>query len=247
MDYIIRQLKIFWIFFWAGILTLWLFLPIIVSGILSSTGNVAFSLTKLWAWIMFHLTGVRPTIIGKEHIDKKQSYVIIANHQSHFDAPAIILTLGIQFRWIAKKELLRIPLFGYALYASRNIFIDRSDTNTAIKSIQDGVKRLPPATSILFFAEGTRSPNGMIHKFKKGGFITAIDHAFPILPVTVNGSSKLLPKKSLVYSSGPIEVVVGNPIPTKGYTRDQLEELIQKTIEIGVANLKPNYPDKGGD
>jgi 1-acyl-sn-glycerol-3-phosphate acyltransferase len=246
MDYFIRQFKIFWIFFWAGILTLWLFLPIIVSGLLSSTGNVPFSLTKLWAWIMFQLTGIRPTIIGKEHIDKKQSYVIIANHQSHFDAPAIILTLGIQFRWIAKKELLKIPLFGYALYASHNIFIDRSDRNKAIKNIQDGVKQLPPATSILFFAEGTRSPDGMIHKFKKGGFVTAIDHAFPILPVTVNGSSKLLPKKSLVYSSGPIEVVVGKPIPTQDYGLDQAEELIQKTKDIIVSNLNPYYPEKGG-
>ncbi len=247
MDYLFRQFKIFWIFFWAGLLTLLLFLPIVLSSLLSSTGNVAFSLTRLWAWIMLKLTGIRPTINGKEHIDRNQSYVIIANHQSHFDAPAIVLTLGIQLRWIAKKELLKIPLFGYALSAARNIFIDRSDKEKAIKSIQDGVKRLPPATSILFFAEGTRSPDGMIHKFKKGGFITAIDHAFPILPVTVNGSSNILPKKSLVFNSGPIEVVVGHPISTAGYTLDQLEELIQKTQDIIVSNFNPNYPEKGGN
>lgn len=245
MEYLLRQFKIFWIFFWAGILTLLLFLPVTVSGFLSSTGNLAFSLARLWAWIILKLTGIRLSITGKEHIDRDQSYVIIANHQSHFDAPAIILTLGIQFRWVAKKELLSIPMFGYALYASRNIFIDRSDKDKAVQSIQEGVKRLPPATSILFFAEGTRSPDGVIHKFKKGGFITAIDHAFPILPVTVNGSSNILPKKSLVFNSGPIEVVVGNPISTKGYTLDQLEELIQKTKNIIVANFHPNYPEKG--
>ena len=183
---------------------------------------------------------------GKENIVKNQSYVIIANHQSHFDAPSIILTLGIQFRTIAKKELLKIPLFGYALYTSRNIFIDRSDKEKAIKNIQDGIKRLPPGISLLFFAEGTRSPDGMIQAFKKGGFITAIEHGFPILPVTVNGSRRLLPKKSLVFQSGPIEIVVDRPIPTHNYTLDMLEELIQITKDIIVSNFNPNYPEKGG-
>ena len=247
MDYFVRGFKVFWIFFWAGILTLLLFLPIIVSGFLSSTGNLAFSLARLWAWIILKLTRVRPTIVGKKHIDRNRSYIVIANHQSHFDAPAIILTLGIQLRWIAKNELLKIPLFGHALYASRNIFIDRSDTDKAIKSIQDGVKRLPPGASILFFAEGTRSPDGMIQPFKKGGFITAIEHGFPILPITVNGSRSILPKESLVFNSGPIEVVVGNPISTHGYTLDQLEELIKKTKEIIASNFNPNFPKKGGN
>lgn len=244
MDYLIRRFKMFWVFFWAGILTFLLFIPIIVSAFLSATGNLAFSFTRIWAWAMLKLTRIRPKIIGKENIIKNQSYVIIANHQSHFDAPALILTLGIQFRWIAKKELLKIPLFGYALYTSRNIFIDRSDRNEAMKSIRDGIKRLPQGVSILFFAEGTRSPDGMIQEFKKGGFITAIDHGFPILPVTVNGSRKILPKKSLVFRSGQIEIVVDNPIPTKDYTLDKLEELIQKTKDIIVSNFNPHYPEK---
>jgi 1-acyl-sn-glycerol-3-phosphate acyltransferase len=245
MEYLIRQFKILWIFFWAGMLTLFLFLPILVSAFLSSTGNLAFSLARIWAWGILKSTGVRPDVTGKEHIDKKQSYVIIANHQSHFDAPAIVLTLGIQIRWIAKVELLKIPLFGYALYASRHIFIDRSDRGKAIERIRDGVKRLPPGASILFFAEGTRSPNGAIHEFKKGGFITAIDNGLPILPVTINGSSNILPKKSLVYSSGSIGVVVGHPISTQDYTLDQLEELMQKTKDVIVSNFNPNYPEKG--
>ncbi|UCD31889.1 MAG: 1-acyl-sn-glycerol-3-phosphate acyltransferase [Desulfobacterales bacterium] len=84
------------------------FLPIIVSAFLSSTGNLAFSLARSWTWVMLKLTGIRPNIRGKENIVKNQSYVIIANHQSHFDAPSIILTLGIQFRTIAKKELIQI-------------------------------------------------------------------------------------------------------------------------------------------
>lgn len=247
MDYLTRSFKVCWIIFLVGIDTLLFFLPITVSAFLSSTGNLAFSFARVWAWILLKLTGIRPKIRGKKHIIKNQSYVIVANHQSNFDAPAIILTLGIQFRWIAKKELLKIPLFGYALYTSRNIFIDRSNRDKAFKSIHDGVKRLPAGVSILFFAEGTRSPDGMIQEFKKGGFITAIEHGLPILPVTVNGSRRILPKGSLVFHSGPVEIVVGNPINTRNYTLDSLEALIQRTKDIVMSNFNPYYPAKGGN
>ena len=126
-------------------------------------------------------------------IRKGQAYIIISNHQSHFDALALVTMLDIQFRWVAKKELLKIPIFGQALYAARNIFVDRSDSQKAVKSIQDGIKRLPPGVDILFFAEGARSPDGTLQAFKKGGFMTAIKASIPILPVSVNGSWKVLP------------------------------------------------------
>ena len=247
MDYLTHSLKVCWIILLVSIDTLIFFFPVTLSAVLSSTGNLAFSFTKMWAWIILKLTGIRPEIRGKNRIIKNRSCVIIANHQSYFDAPAIILTLGIQFRWIAKKELLKIPLFGHALYMSRNIFVDRSNRDKAIKSIHDGVKRLPAGVSILFFAEGTRSPDGMIREFKKGGFITAIEHGFPILPVTVNGSRRILPKGSLVFQPGPVEIVVGNPIHTQNYTLDRLDELIQRTKDIIESHFNPHYPEKGGN
>lgn len=243
MDVPVRIGKIIWTGFWAGLATLLVFVPIVAAASLSSTGNMAFTISRAWAWIMLKVTGVRPEIRGREKIRPGQSYIIISNHQSHFDILALVIRLGIQFRWIIKKELRAVPLFGFALYKSRNIFIDRSDRGKAMQSIQEGVKRLPPGVSVLFFAEGTRSPSGRIQAFKIGGFTTAVESGLPILPVTVNGSRKVLPKGALAFTRGCIEVVVGNPVETHGYTHDTLDALIAVTRDAIVANFNPDHPE----
>ena len=243
MDIVLRIFKILWASFWAGLAMLLVFIPIVVSAWLSSTGNLAFTISKAWAWIMLKVTGVRSEIRGRGKIRPGQSYVIIPNHQSHFDILALVMRLGIQFRWIIKKELRAIPLFGFALYKSKNIFIDRTDRDKAMQSIREGIRRLPPGVSVLFFAEGTRSPNGAIQPFKKGGFTTAVESDLPILPVTVNGSRKVLPKGTLAFKRGSIEVVVGDPVDTRGYTHDTIENLIAVTRNTIIANFNPNYPE----
>jgi len=101
------------------------------------------------------------------------------------------------------------------------------------------MKRLPKGTSIMVFAEGTRSPDGKIHPFKKGGFVLAIDYGLPILPITINGSRKVLPKGSVVFTPGEIDVIVGDPIDTKGYTRESLPELMERTRQVIVSSFKP--------
>jgi 1-acyl-sn-glycerol-3-phosphate acyltransferase len=235
--------KIIWISFWAAVATLAVFFPVILAAILSKTGNLAFSISKVWAHIMLKATCVRPMIRGREKIIKGKSYIIISNHQSEYDILAIVTTLGIQFRWIIKKELLKMPLFGYALYKSRNIFIDRGQGEAAMKSIREGMERLPEGVSLMFFAEGTRSADGAIQPFKKGGFVMAMEHALPILPVTVNGSRKVLPKNSLVFHPGPIEVVISDPIETAGFRPESLDALMEKTRETIVSNFRPDFPD----
>lgn len=234
-------LKIVWLASWAGVATLVLFLPITLAALLSRTGNLAFQISRVWAWVMLKAGGVHTRIRGKERIERGRSYVVITNHQSLYDIPTLVTALGIQFRWIIKKEVLKVPLFGYALYASRNIFIDRSNRESAIESIHRGMARLPRGTSVLFFAEGTRSPDGKIHDFRKGGFVTAIEGKLPILPVTVNGSRKVLAKKSIVFQPGSIEVVVGDPIETAGYTGEGLGELMRRTRDTIVSNFDSAY------
>jgi 1-acyl-sn-glycerol-3-phosphate acyltransferase len=234
--------KVVWISLWAALATVVLFVPVTLAALLSSTGNLAFSLSKVWARIMLAATNVRPVIRGREKITPGRSYVIVSNHQSEFDILAIVTTLGIQYRWVIKKELRRVPLFGYALYASRNVFIDRRDRGQAVKGISEGVRRLPKGVSVLFFAEGTRSADGSIGQFKKGGFYVALEMGLPILPVTVNGSRRVLPKKSLVFTPGPIEVVVGDPIETGGYTRENIQELVDRARDVITAGFDPDYP-----
>ena len=244
MNCLLRICKIFWICFCAGLATLLLFLPIVAAASFSSTGNAAFTISRAWAWIMLTATGVGTEIRGREKIRSGQSYVIISNHQSHFDILALVIRLGIQFRWIIKRELRSVPLFGFALDKSKNIFIDRADRDKAARSIREGIRRLPPGVSVLFFAEGTRSPDGAIQPFKKGGFTTAVESGFPILPVTVNGSRKILPKGSLVFTPGSIEVVVGDPIDTHGFTHDTIGELMAATRSRIIADFDPCCPSE---
>lgn len=234
--------KVIWISLWAAIATLIVFLPVTISALLSRTGNLAFTLSKIWAHIMLKATRVRPVVRGREKIKPGQSYIIISNHQSEYDILAIVTTLGIQYRWIIKKELRKAPMFGYALYASRNIFIDRGDPEQAMQSIRNGLERLPDGVSVMFFAEGTRSADGTIAPFKKGGFLMALEKGLPILPVTVNGSRRVLPKKSLVFNPGPIEVVVADPIDVRGYTRETLQDLVDRTREVVISNFNPDFP-----
>lgn len=221
--------------------TLVLAIPIIAAGLLGRTGNLAFTLSKLWAYTMLAVSFVRVEIKNKEKIQKGTSHIIISNHQSLYDIISLVTTLGIQYRWFIKREVLKVPLFGYGLYASRNIFIDRRNTDKAIESINKGIKRLPKGASVMVFAEGTRSPDGQIHEFKKGGFMVAVAHKMPILPVTVNGSRRVLPKGSLVFKPGKIQVVVGDPIDTSGYTADTVDGLIAKTRQTVMKNFNSEY------
>lgn len=241
MKSIFNTIRVAWLFLWAAIATLILAIPVISAGLLGRTGNLAFSLTKIWAYIMFAVSFVRTEIKNKARIIKGQSYVIISNHQSQYDILALVTTLGIQFRWFIKKEVLKVPIFGYGLYAARNIYIDRTNTAKAIESIDKGMARLPRGASVMVFAEGTRSTDGRIQEFKKGGFMAAIIRKIPILPVTVNGSRRIVPKGSLVVKPGKIQVVVGDPIETGGYTTATVQELIDKTRRTIMANFDPEY------
>ena len=241
MKSIFNTIRVAWLFLWACIATMILAIPVIAAGLLSRTGNLAFSLTKLWAYTMLAVSFVRTEIKNKAKIVNGQSYVIISNHQSQYDILALVTRLGIQFRWFIKKEILKVPVFGYGLYAARNIYIDRSDITKAIESINKGMDRLPKGASVMVFAEGTRSDDGRIHEFKKGGFMAAIIRKIPILPVTVNGSRRIVPKGSLVVKPGKIQVVVGDPIETDGYTTAIVQELIDKTRQAIMANFDPEY------
>lgn len=241
----IDVLKITWISLWAAIASVILFLPITITALLSRTGKLPFTISKLWAYVMLAVTCVRPVIRGREKINRNQSYIIISNHQSDYDILALVIVLGIQFRWIIKKELRKVPLFGYALYKSRNIFIDRGHGEMAMESIRRGLERLPHGVSIMFFAEGTRSLDDKIQPFKKGGFVMAIEKGLPILPVTVNGSRRVLAKSSLVFSPGPIEVVISDPIETGEYSVEDLQRLLDRTREVIISNFNPHYPHSG--
>jgi len=232
LGHLLAPLKVIWLFFWLVVFTLVLFVPIVAAAVAGRTGRAAFFLMQTWAWLVLRVSGIRVVVRGRENVEPGRRYLILSNHQSHFDIPALVTSLGVPYRWVIKKELRRIPLFGYALAASRNIFIDRSDGGRAMESIQEGVAQLPEGTGVLFFPEGTRSWTDEMLPFKKGAFIAARDSGLPILPVTVNGSRRCLPKGSPVFRPGTIEVVIHPPIPARTGEEEPLEELMENTRSV---------------
>jgi 1-acyl-sn-glycerol-3-phosphate acyltransferase len=230
----LKTLKTIWICSWAILLTLLLFLPIVIAALAGKRGDAAFHGTQIFAWVILKVCGIRLVVRGREHIQPSQRYVILSNHASYFDPPALVLALGLQYRWVIKKELRKVPLFGLALETSRNLFIDRARGSDALESIKQGVAQLPDGTGILMFPEGTRSWDGQLLPFKKGGFVIARDGQLPILPITVRGSHDRLPKGQAAFTPGVIEILIHPPVATADRDLDSLRDQVRGTIAAAL-------------
>ena len=178
----------------------------------------------------------RMTIHGAEQLGPDEAYVVVSNHESNWDSPILIAAFPqLCIRFVAKKQLLQIPVFGRALRVSGNIIVDRDRRGTDLKRIDQQMSVRASNVSILFFAEGRRSRDGSFHAFKMGAFATALSHGLPILPVAVAGSRRLWPPGGLRIRPGLVAIEVGAPIPVDGLefadrqaVRDQTRELIGK-------------------
>jgi 1-acyl-sn-glycerol-3-phosphate acyltransferase len=162
----------------------------------------------------------------------------MANHASLIDTPAMFAYLPYQFRIMAKKELFYVPFMGWHLWTAGNFPIDRSDSRKTALSLKAVVEGIRAGKSLAVFPEGTRSPDGNLQEFKQGAFKIAVRAQVPIVPVTIIGSSKLLPKGSLAPHPGRVDVVIGKPIETSGYSERQLQELITLVKDEIASTLK---------
>ncbi|MCX7679713.1 MAG: 1-acyl-sn-glycerol-3-phosphate acyltransferase [Spirochaetes bacterium] len=207
-------------------------------------GKVASVMGVIWSRMNSYLTPMVVKVIGKEKIDKKQSYVIIANHQSHYDIFVIYGWLPIDFRWVMKIQLLKVPFLGYSCYKIGHIFIDRSNPQKAKESINAAKDRIKGGTSIMFFPEGTRSDDGSLREFKKGAFKFALDMNLPILPITIIGTRNILPARSMKLFPGKAMLVIHDPIEIAGYTEDRMDDLIavaRQRIEEGLLKYSSTH------
>lgn len=195
----------------------------------------------LWSTLILRTCGITVEVIGAERLQPGRSYVIVSNHLSFFDIFATAATLP-RVRFVAKKELLKAPVFGRALELSDHIVIDRKDPQSAIATIERAVRNAPDGIRILFYAEGTRSPDGKVQEFKKGGVSLALRAGLPIVPLSVSGTRKFLPKRAaIVRPGGKIRLVYGEPIETKGMpfeARDELNERVRRAV---IANYIEDY------
>ena len=187
---------------------------------------------------MLKLAGVSVRVEGVENLALDGAFIIVANHESWFDVWALAGCLPIDARFVAKKELERVPLFGHAWKACGHISIDRGDRATAIESlIQAGLQIKEEGLQMVLFAEGTRCPDGVLHPFKKGPFVMAIEGGVPIVPVALVGSRPIMPKGSFRIRPGAMTVRVGELISVEGMTHADRDGL-RDTVRDAVARLR---------
>lgn len=215
-------------------------LPAFLGSLVERNGYVAHFCARLWARMILFSGGVRVRVSGLEHLKPDQAYVFMSNHESALDIPILIWSLPYQVRMMAKKELFRIPLFGWAIALGGYIKVDRTNTERAIASLREAAQRIPrQGVSVLLFPEGTRSTTGKLRRFKKGGFAFAMDTGYPVAPVTIRGSRERIPKGALAIRPGRVEVVIGTPLPTREYTRETRNQLVEATRESILENKAP--------
>lgn len=201
---------------------------------------IGYSFLWLWSWIFSMLTLIRYDLKGREHIQPKTSYIYVSNHTSFLDIPGIRLLIPGEFRPIAKKELLKIPVFGFIVKAA-TVVVDRSNAQSRKQSIEKLREILTGGISILVFAEGTQNrTKEILQPFKDGAFRIAIDTQLPIVPLVVIGAGRLMPPGKIDIKPGNIKVVAGEPISVEGLTPDDIQTLKQKTFDTMLAIYQKN-------
>ncbi len=208
----------------------------VVFSVFPAADNKIHRVANLWAKILLRLSNTKVKVIGEENLMRGQPQIFMSNHQSDFDILISLAYVPVQFRWIAKKELFSIPVFGAAMRSAGYIEIDRSNREKAMHSIDEAALSIRRGKSIMTFPEGSRSRDGEIKAFKQGTFYLAIKSGVPIIPVSIIGSGRIMPKRSLRIKSGQIKLVFGKPIEVIDYTIERRHDLIEKVRNEIIKN-----------
>ncbi len=241
----LRYLWACWGLPWMLLLTGVIASLVVLAGALGVGQNRIQVLARLWARLLAGGVGCRISVSGLENLEPGATYVFASNHASALDILALLAVLPNNFRWIAKKELFSIPVFGPSLKAAGYIAIDRSDNRAAMRSIIDAAQRIRDGASVVIFPEGTRSADGKLLPFKSGGFMLAQRSGRPVAPVAIIGSHDVLPAKSLLVDPGSIHVKIGQPLTpeeVRGLDRDQLSELTRWRVQALLGQEESNAP-----
>lgn len=179
----------------------------------------------IWGRLVLAASGVRVRVEGLANLNPGEPYIFAANHLSQFDIFAMEAFFPHDFRWLAKKELFKIPIFGQAMRRAGAIPIDRSHRRSALASLMEAAKRIAAGTSVVIFPEGTRSGDGQLHSFKAGGMVLAIKSGVSVVPVAISGTYEVLPKGGIMVRPGEVVIRVGSPIDPSAYSNKQKHEL----------------------
>jgi len=201
-------------------------------------GRVVHRYARLWGKVALHANRVKVLVEGIEHLKEKGPYIFMSNHQGSYDIFALLGHLPFQFKWLAKKELFSIPFLGWTMAAAGYISIDREGTRETIKAMNKAAQKIREGMSVVIFPEGSRSSDGSIQPFKKGGFTLAIKSKVPIVPIAITGSRQIMPKDRLTATSGKIRIRIDHPIETQHCSLKDRKSLMEKVRETISKNFR---------
>lgn len=221
----------------------------IIAAVLTAFGSMlGFSRTMgywpgcIWARIFCWLTFVRVKVSGRENINRRTSYVFVANHQGAYDIFAIYGYLGHNFRWMMKKGLGSIPLVGWACRVSGHIYVDNSSPKAVRETMATAEKRLAGGMSVVVFPEGARTLDGRMHAFRRGAYALAMEFGLPVVPITIDGAYKVMPRNAILPRPGVIRLTVHAPIYAPESGRHELASLMKQSYDA-IASALPEEKD----
>jgi len=229
--------------YWVGLVAVFVTIPlatlVLVIAAVRSTSPLIDPVIRLWARLLLRAAGIDLRTERMETVDRKQRYILVANHYSYFDIPVIIAAVPQPIRFMAKISLFKIPIFGWALARAGFIPIDRKNRRTAVKSFDLAAQRIRKGNTIVVFPEEGRSRNRQMRPFQRGGFLLALKSELPILPLAIDGTYDVYRVAAKKITPGPVTIKVGEPIATAGRSvreKEQLAEQSRSQIErmLGV-------------
>ena len=197
----------------------------LLSSFIDRGGRIQHAHARLWSWLILKTSLSPLTVRGLERIDTSRPHLYAVNHASAMDIPVLYVGLPFQFRIVAKKELFRYPFMGWHLSRSGQVRIDQQNSAKSISMLKSAVKTLQSGMPLVIFPEGGRTPTGQVKEFLAGAFFLAIKAQVDIVPMAIVGSYEMLKMNTFHIQPRPLELLVGDPIPTIGLTLRDMEAL----------------------
>jgi 1-acyl-sn-glycerol-3-phosphate acyltransferase len=225
---------------WSILMCLW--------GVAISPGDkngrrVHFACAVPWARVILRVCGIKVMVKGLENVDSKAPRIYMTNHQSFFDIFALLASLPVDFKFILKQELMKIPFLGPAMKKAGYIGIERNDPRKAVESMKQAADRIKNGASVLIFPEGTRSPDGRLQTFKKGGFNLAVKSGCDIVPIGIRDSFRIAPKGSLRIQKGAFGLSIGRHVSLSGLGKKDIPRLMEAVRSEMVRQMEGSGPE----
>jgi 1-acyl-sn-glycerol-3-phosphate acyltransferase len=215
---------------WAGVGATSIFWPLLSLGssLFDRSGRLQYRCMVQWSRWCLRSGQVRTKVLGLEHVQRDLPQIFFSSHASIADICVLGAVLPVEYHWLARKEIFKIPFIGWHLSRSGHLKIDRGDRESAVRLLREAADRVRAGANVIVFPEGTRSEDGRLQPFKKGVFHLAIDAGVPIVPIRLLGSQDIVPKGSWELRAGEVTVAIGAPIPTAGLARSDLPSLMER-------------------